>query len=96
MSISERNDSSLIVSFENALKCCADNLSDYADWELKSAELVYCAGNGKKAQPPYQDMEYDVSPCYKFVLYNANDNLCYSAYINAISGMFVRYYKTNG
>jgi hypothetical protein len=71
-------------------------MSDFADWELRSAELVYCAGNGKTAVAPYQDTEYTVSPNYKFILYNANDDLCYSVYVDAISGEFVRYYKTRG
>jgi hypothetical protein len=94
--ISERNDAEQIVSFESALKCCSESMSDFADWELRSAELVYCAGNGKTAVAPYQDTEYTVSPNYKFILYNANDDLCYSVYVDAISGEFVRYYKTRG
>lgn len=92
--VSEKTDVNEIISFENALKCCADSLSDFTNWELYSAELVYCAGNGKKAESPYQDMEYTVSPNYKFVMYNSNDNLYYSAYVNAITGEFVRYYTT--
>ena len=45
--ISERNDAEQIVSFESALKCCSESMSDFADWELRSAELVYCAGTVK-------------------------------------------------
>lgn len=92
--VSERIDVSEIVSFENALECCENSMSDFAEWELQSAELVYCAGNGKKAESPYQDTEYTVSPNYKFVMLNPNDNLYYSAYVNAITGEFVRYYTT--
>jgi len=92
--IADKQDTAEIVPFEDALRCCADNMSGYADWELRSAELVYCAGKGKKADAPYQDQAYNVSPSYKFVLYNANDDLCYSTFVNAISGEFERYYKT--
>lgn len=92
--ISDKTDTAQIVTFENALKCCCESMSALVDWELRSVEFVYCAGNGKKAEPPYQDTEYTVSPNYKFVLYNADDGLCYSVYIDAISGEFVRYYKT--
>lgn len=92
--VSEKTDVNEIVSFENALKSCADSMSDFADWELQTVELVYCAGNGKKAESPYQDMEYEVSPNYKFIIYNSNDSLYYSAYVNAITGEFVRYYTT--
>lgn len=92
--ISDRTDTAQIISYADALKTCEDSLSEYADWELLSAELVYCAGKGRKADPPYQDMEYQVSPSYKFVLYNKNDNICYSAFVSAISGKFERYYKS--
>lgn len=92
--VSERTDVNEIISFENALKCCADSLTGFINWELQSAELVYCAGNGKKAESPYQSMEYTVSPNYKFVMYNFNDNRYYSAYVNAMTGEFVRYYIT--
>ena len=92
--ISEKSDEKRIVSLEDALKCCENSLTEYIDWELHSAELVYCAGNETEAESPYQYREYTVSPCYKFILYNSNDALCYSAYVDAITGEFSHYYTT--
>lgn len=62
--------------------------------ELYSAEFVYCAGEGKTAREPYQNMEYTVSPNYKFVLYNPEENLYYFSYVDAVDGEIVRGFKT--
>lgn len=92
--IAERKDYEEIVPFDAALKSCEENISDYLNWELCSAELVYCAGNGTLAEEPYQYMTYTVTPNYKFKLYNANDDIYYSVFVNAVTGEYVRYYRT--
>ena len=94
--IENRSDSTQIVSFEDAVRCCKENMSEYAQFELVSVELVYCAGNAKTAEPPLQYETYDVLPCYKFVLYNQSDALQYAVYVNAMTGEFERYYTTLG
>lgn len=94
LEISDRTDATEIVSFEDALECCESSMSDFANWELESAEIVYCPGGEKKAEAPYQHNEYTVTPCYKFKMYNSNDSLYYSVYVDAITGEFERYFTT--
>lgn len=71
-------------------------MSQYVDWEILSAEPVYCAGSKKTANPPLQGEEFDVRPCYRFVLHNPSDGLDYLVYIDAVSGEFVRYTTAQG
>lgn len=90
----EKVDADAIISFADALKTCEQGMTDVPEWELHKAELVYCAGNEKAAEAPYQNNEYTVTPNYKFVLYNTIDHLYYSAFVNAITGEYARYYTT--
>lgn len=92
--ISEKEETERIVSFQEALKCCEESLTGLSGMELCSAELVYCAGEGRTAQEPYQNMEYTVSPNYKFVLYSPEENLHYLSYVDAVDGEIVRGFKT--
>lgn len=85
-----------IVSLKDALKCCYDSMSDYTQWEILSAELVYCAKRGKMAEPPHQGVVYNVKPCYKFVIYNEIDSLEYAVYIDSLTCELERYYKAKG
>lgn len=92
--ISEKEEIEQIVSFQEALKCCEESLAGLSDMELCSAELVYCAGEGKTAPEPYQNMEYTVFPNYKFVLYSPEENLYYFSYVDAVEGEIVRGFTT--
>lgn len=96
LNIEDRQDFTQIASPEAALKCCYDKMSRYADWEMLSAELVYCSKRGKKAEPPRQDCLWSVKPYYKFVLYNRSDALEYAVYIDAVTGEYARNYKATG
>lgn len=93
---SDRQDVREIVSTAAALRCCDEKMSQYVEWELLSAELVYCAGNKQTAEPPLQGEAFDVRPCYRFVLHNPSDGLDYLAYVDAVSGEFVRYTTAQG
>ena len=92
--ISEKEEIEQIVSFQKALKCCEESLAGLSGMELCSAELVYCAGEGRTAQEPYQNMEYTVSPNYKFVLYSPEEKLYYFSYVDAVDGEIVRGFTT--
>ncbi len=92
--ISEKEEIEQIVSFQEALTCCEESLTGLSGMELCSAELVYCAGEGRTAQEPYQNMEYTVSPNYKFVLYSPEENLYYFSYVDAVDGEIVRDFTT--
>ena len=96
MPYENRQDFTEIAPLETALHSCCDTMSQYADWEMLSAELVYCEKRGKKAEGDRQDYLYSVAPCYKFVLYNRTDALEYAVYIDAVTGEFTRYYKASG
>lgn len=93
---SNRQDVKEIASAADALRCCAEKMSQYVDWEILSAELVYCAGSKKTAEPPLQGDVFDVRPCYRFVLHNPSDGLDYLVYIDAVNGEFVRYTTAQG
>ena len=93
---SQRQDIKEIVPVADALRCCAEKMSQYVEWEILSAELVYCAGNKKAAEPPLQGDRYDVRPCYRFVLHNPADEIDYLTYVDAVSGEYVRYTTAQG
>ena len=92
--ISEKEEIEQIISLQEALKCCEESLAGLSGMELCSAELVYCAGEGRTAQEPYQNMEYTVFPNYKFVLYSPEENLYYFSYVDAVDGELVRGFTT--
>lgn len=92
--ISQKEDVKQMISLQDALNCCEESLSDLSGMELVSAELVYCAGEERIPPEPYQNMEYTVTPNYKFVLYHPEESLHYFSYVDAISGEFVRGFKT--
>lgn len=91
--ISEQTENGQIVSLETAWRSCVDSLKESSgdgSWDLRSAELVYYAGDGRAAEKPYQGMEYTVAPNYKFVLYHAKEERYHMVYIDAVTGAFAR------
>ena len=89
--ISEQTEIEQIVSLETAWRSCVDSLKESSgeeNWELKSAELVYYAGDGRTAETPYQGMAYTVEPNFKFVVYHTKEERYHMVYIDAVSGTF--------
>lgn len=85
-----------IISFEDALKTTSSSLTSEVRFEIKKIEFVY---NEKPyiTNDGYIQTENgeprNVSPSWKFTLFNPNDNKYYRCYVNAINGDF-RYFIT--
>ena len=85
-----------IIPLTSAVSKCRDSMSEYAEWELLSVEIVYCSKQAQGNSDTSQGFIYDVKPCYKFVLYNEIDSIEYVVYVDALAGELERYYKAQG
>ncbi len=84
-----------IVSFESAAKAVSEHMTKSVEFDVERVELVYTQ-KPKKTALGYIDTENyscEVTPAWKFTLYNANDEMAYVCYIDARNGSF-RFYKT--
>lgn len=85
-----------IVTPEAIAKIISNKLTDGVVFEVKSAELVYTE-KPKKTSEGFIDVENpssEVSPAWKFKLYNSNDKYFYICYVDAVDGDNFRYYTT--
>ncbi len=80
-----------IMPFEEAVKIVADEMTDYVDFEVKSAQLVYCSDNDIDETGKLGNTRWPVFPAWKIVLYNPNDEYNYSCYVNVLDGKFESY-----
>lgn len=81
------------VSFEEAVAIAAEKLTDYTDFRIDSADLVYCPEMAVNIDTQ-EEMAYSHTiPAWRFDLYNPNDGLNYICYVSAADGSFW-YHKT--
>ncbi len=69
-----------MLSLETAADIASENLSDIVKFEVLSAELIYSGDRNSES-----DIQY-LKPTWLFKLVNTNDDLCYSVYVDAVSG----------
>lgn len=76
-------DYSEVVPFENAIKLAVDTITDYVDFEVERAELIYTQDSGNSK---FGEAIDKVSPKWKFLLHNPNDDRYYAVYVDALTG----------
>lgn len=81
-----------IIPFENAVKTVSEKMTDYTDFVVEFAKLVYCTGDNISGSWQLGETKQPVFPAWKFLLFNPNDNVYYTCYVNALDGSF-EYYK---
>ncbi|MGN0682814.1 MAG: hypothetical protein ACI4JY_03970 [Oscillospiraceae bacterium] len=69
-----------IIPLDKAAEIASESLTQAVKFEVKTAELIY---SGMTNRETYID---HLCPSWKFMLYNANDNLYYNVYVDAVSG----------
>ena len=80
------------ISFGDAAKIVSEQMTDYVDFKVTHAQLVYCRnGNVGSGNQPGETKQ-PVFPAWRFLLFNQNDNVYYTCYVNALDGSF-EYYK---
>lgn len=83
-----------VLSIENALKLFSSKLTDHVKFSLKNIELIYTEKYARTKEGYIDNETAYISPAWKITLENANDNLTYSCYINALDGEKFRYCTT--
>ena len=76
-------DYSKVVPFGNAVKLAVDNMTNYVDFEVERAELIYTQDTGNSK---FGEAIDKVSPKWKFLLHNPNDDRYYAVYVDALNG----------
>ncbi len=85
-----------VVSFENAAKTVSEKLTQNVEFEVEKVEFVYTQ-LPKLTAMGYIDTENfscKISPAWKFVLFNPNDDMAYVCYVDAGDETGFRFYKT--
>lgn len=86
--VSEETPHTEMIPFKEAVKITSDKMTDYVDFQVMRAELMYRSkGNISGSWLIGEDKE-PVYPSWKFLLYNPNDDSYYAAYVNALTGEF--------
>jgi hypothetical protein len=85
-----------IVSFDDSLKTVSTSLTSDVRFTVRKIEFVYCEKPFRTDEGYIQTDDgepREVSPSWKFTLYNPNDNKYYRCYVDATTGEF-RYFTT--
>ncbi len=69
-----------MIPFEEAIKIASEKLTEHVNFEVKSASIVYDLNMGTDSTGR---TVYPAHAAWKFVMYNKNDNLYYTCYLNA-------------
>ena len=80
------------IPFTDAVKKASEKMTGYVNFDVTDARLVYCSGASEKVGDTFGDYRYKVYPMWRISLYNPNDGLDYTCYVNALDGGF-EYYK---
>ncbi len=75
------------IPFEKAVKTISEKLTDYVDFEVTRAELLY-RDNKKIYWGQIGENFTQAHPAWKLTLENTNDGVRYVAYVNALTGEF--------
>lgn len=89
--IMEEQRFSEIIPFEKAVEITSEKMSEYVDFDVSSAMLVYCTNADINGSGKLGETKEPVFPAWKITLYNTNDNRYYSCYVNALDGGFESY-----
>lgn len=76
------------VSFEDAVITVSEKMTGYVGFEVTRAEMIYRYKPNVGAGNKVGETLYPVYPSLKLTMLNPNDNLTYSAYVNALTGEF--------
>ncbi len=80
------------ISFEEAVKIASEKLTEYVDFQVNRAELMYCS-KANIGEYWLGQTKYPIYPAWKLTLSNPNDDLIYTAYVNALTGEFTTYHS---
>lgn len=92
MEMADKTERTDIIPFDKAVQEIKDRLSAHVEFEITEARIVY----SDRADLP-SDNWYDriVTPCYKIVAHNLNDDRYYFCYLNACDKSDFRYYSAS-
>lgn len=72
------------VSLERALEIISEEMTQHIDFKVESIRFVYCFNDSLNGYD-FDDVKHPVYPSWKVELYNENDGLEYTCYVNALS-----------
>lgn len=81
------------ISFATAMQKMEENLSAQIDFEVISAEFVYCSKAVEDYSVAPEDYLQPTTASWKVSLYNPNDDFVYVCYVDALDGENFHYYK---
>ena len=79
------------VSLERALEIVSEEMTGHIDFKVESVRFVYCF-NESISGYNFSETREPVFPAWKMELYNENDGLEYTCYVNALSEDYKCYY----
>lgn len=84
------------VPIEEAISIVSKSLTPHIKFSVERIELIYAQEYvpDEKGHINIKTYEMRVTPWWRFVLYNSNDDLTYLFYVDAETGS-IRYYRTN-
>lgn len=79
------------IPLEKAMEIINEKMTAYVDFEVTGVQLVYCTCDNL-GEWSFEGAKFPVYPGWKVMLYNPNDDMGYSCYVNVLNGDF-EYYK---
>ncbi len=76
-----------VLPFSEAVRIASGKMTDYVDFEITRAELVY-KQKSAIGSLNWGETQIPVFPAWKVELYNPNDDITYDCFVNAIDGTF--------
>ncbi len=75
------------LPFSEAVKITRDKMTDYVDFEVTKAELIYQKDNDL-GSGNWAESRCPVNPAWEIDIYNPNDDITYHCFVNAVDGEF--------
>lgn len=76
-----------VLPFSEAVRITSGKMTDYVDFEITRAELVY-KQKSAIGSLNWGETQIPVYPAWKLELYNPNDDITYDCFVNAVNGTF--------
>lgn len=83
------------ISFATAMQKIEEDVTALANFEVLSANFVYCSKAPEDYGVAVEDCLYPTAAYWKVSLRNFNDNLVYVCYVDALTGDDFHFYKTD-
>lgn len=83
------------INFATAMQKMDENLSAKVDFEVLSADFVYCSKAAEKHNVAVEDYLHPTTASWRVSLYNSNDGRIYICYVDALDGGNFHYYTCN-